>query len=170
MIPVLMPIADGQFIPGHVLLGLLRQDIELLLTPVSSPPQASRRSGEATSRNILIQSLADIPCEVAFMIDRDVVLDTKTIARCAVELLLSTPSCGAVHVPHKPNGDRGHWDIGCVVFRKKIAENLVFPTMETERCFCAHFQGVVSGAGYCQRWIDGPCLEAYEITIRGRAG
>lgn len=163
-----MPLADGQHIPSDVLLGIARQTADVSLVPASTPPLASRRSGEAMSRNLLMMCLVDMKVKVAVMMDRDVVLTNKTVVERLVEVVMMYKDLVMVHVPHKPGGDPFHMDLGCVAFRKELCTRLTWPTMETEGCLCGFTTTQLQSIGGRQLWLptDGQELDAEEITIQ----
>ena len=111
-----MPLADGHEIHPSVLNGILKQSIDTILVPLSTPPSKNKRISEGVSRLRLVLEAARLSASHFCMMDRDRLLISPETFEKAIALSKSFNAM--VHV-HAEGRNITHMEIGCIIFPRE---------------------------------------------------
>lgn len=156
MVPVLIPMKQGNTLTGETLKSIIEQSMDTSVIPVTCRPESdNRRANEAVCRNVLLGMAEDLADEYFVMMDDDVVLPDRTcLERGILQLLAGGHSLGAVHIRYKAPYNPEHFDIGCVVVRRNAACCVAFDTkLHDADCHCNTFSNRLRANNFRQEWL-----------------
>lgn len=150
MLPVIIPLRDGQNIPMETLKGLLLQEVPFEIYPLTregTDERGKKYEAIAKTSNEAFKIFSAISSKVFLYLNRDRVLLTN-IFSTVLNKFENNPNLGAFHIStaHAPH----HIDLGCVFIRGSILSNLEICRCPDSRCNCYDFAKAIREKGFIQ--------------------
>lgn len=161
---VYIPLADGQHVPEVVLNTIKNQIVDCHIYQFATPGIGNsqgvynnvRKQGECRSRNLIMNKATD----VFVMIDRDIVLLSKTVIHDMLHYIVDNTLCGACAVKMST---RHHITIQCVMIRPISIEGFRFDP-ESKTCTCNQLHNHINNIGLSMDFYTDE-ITGHEIVI-----
>lgn len=151
MIPVLIPMKDGQILYPYMYHSIANQSIGLAIIPIT------RTSSKNKNSNIKIQDIKDYKSDFIVILDYNIVLLEDNVIENSIKKLQGSKDLAVVHLNTKNTLvkllETSNCDVNCIVAKKSVLQKMPLHNETSSLYSCEGFHKAIKEMGYTSSYL-----------------